>query len=259
MNHVIDKFGPRHPLKRITLLRDPHEQLMSKFYHFCLARKKCKDAKQFRREWEVGEPISDEFKIAFLRSHTTSASEYVAPCDIKVNRTDPGMRQALDILHSFDLAAVTERFDESLLVFRHMFDLTYNDILYFPSKKFKTGEQDDEHLTVVARPEDGEGPAVTRALQEAVAANFSADVTLHRVASLLLDEHIDRIGRKNFEQELAWFEGALACAQAKCERFRHSQCIVLDLMCGYKCFHSVDLRTDCNITVPHPHDIHDTP
>ncbi|EGD78200.1 hypothetical protein PTSG_09077 [Salpingoeca rosetta] len=245
----VNRFGPKHPWLRISLVREPQAAVLSAFYHFCLTRSNCRGVEsQFPKDVDRS---SDEFKLAYLAAHRTSAAEYLAPCGLRVNASDGSASQAHAIVATYHLVAVNERYLESLLVFRHLFDLTFHDILHFPAKKFKQGEKDDYGLPAPARPET-ESEAVVGFLEKLANTTLAADTALHRAAVARLDEHIDTLGQKKIADEKAFFEKALACAREQCADQQHSDCMEVDQMCGYTCLHSVNFERDCNLTVPSP-------
>jgi hypothetical protein len=107
-------------------------------------------------------------------------------------------------LNTFDFVGVTERFDESMLVLKHMLNLDYSDIVYKVSKDSNGGGVDDKNYKFVPHPPyEQESEAVHKAAN-AFMERTRDDVAMYKAANRALDAAIALIPR--FSLMLAEYE-----------------------------------------------------
>ena len=130
------------------------------------------------------------------------------------------------IVDSYDLVLVVERFDESVVVLKTLLGLTFDDVLYLRSKEasYEWGP--------------GGGELSKEGMQKVK--NFmknSKDYDLLKAANKKLDEHIAKIS--NFHEQLHEYTAKQNTATTACQSLLESnpkfQCLYEDQGCGSEC------------------------
>lgn len=114
------------------------------------------------------------------------------------------------VLAAYDFVALTERFDESLVLLKHLWGLTLVDLLYLRSKDPETGSMARSYTH---KPIDQETPRVQQAYANLGAAN-ALDQRLHALAGAKLDRRKAAI--PGFAAEVKRFQGMLREAEEAC-------------------------------------------
>ena len=126
------------------------------------------------------------------------------------------------VFTSYDFIGVTERLDESLVVFSFLLNLKLRDMLYISSKHSDDGGYVDLHkgnkdrCIKISKPELTKD--ITNYLEtEEWKARTAGDKLLHLTAMKTLDNTIDNvIGREKFEKQMKTFEALLESVGKKC-------------------------------------------
>jgi len=179
----------------VTLLRDPISRCLSSFYHLMVTRE--------------GVPPSEENKRRYIQSNCSG--------DMAARTVGPGPSSASseEILASYGFVAVTERFDESLLLLAKKLGVGLADVLYLWGKKSGSSVVYATGRELAYHPPLGEEP---ESVQRVARAIFGAglDALLLEAANLALDRARGDYG-PSFREDLANLRRLLAAVQAKCQ------------------------------------------
>ena len=180
--------------------------------------------------------VKKTLDAADLASENNDTSAY----DVMVQR----------ILDDYDFIGITERLDESMVVFKLLLNLELSDVLYMSAKGT------DQFIHAPSRDEQclRQVPSfLTPGMEEYFASeswqkSIAADMALYRAAWASLDRTIDSLGRKKFEVELSEFRLLLQEAQEYCKsryldycddqgevRTNTTGCVLWHLGCGNDC------------------------
>ncbi|KAG1681181.1 hypothetical protein FOA52_015624 [Chlamydomonas sp. UWO 241] len=213
---------------RITIVRDPVQRALSGFYHsrrtpFC--RVLCCSLRSTRCKGSLGDAActaaGDALKLRWARECTSMHDAQLA--FMVLSADEGGGTSPVQAVSHYDLVAVMERFDESLVVLRHVLGLELGELLYVKAKSLP-------HNYTYNLP-GGEGstslPPVTRLLEAEELPAFKAalaernrlDTEMVAEANRRLDEHVAAIGKHVVMQELAQLQELqqqvlIACADA---------------------------------------------
>jgi hypothetical protein len=205
----------------VTMVRDPVAKAMSAFYHFKVGR--------------AGMEPSVANKVSFLDSVSVSNQfKYVR------KGWNP---EVSDILSSYHLITVTERFDESLLVLCKSLNVSMVDVLYLKSKesgKAGTGKADFGATMVSHVPLTQEPNEVQRAAARLHDGN-TPDNMLLKFANSALDRHVANYGN-TFTLDLQQFRRMLATVETACRSHFSESCLWNDNGCGQACIDSLAMQ-----------------
>ena len=216
---------------------------MSAFYHFRISREGLRvngSSVEKAKITALSESVGNA-QVAYLstseKSKRKSTPELNSPDAIFSNRN---VRQSAA---SYAFIAVTERFDESLVLLAHKWGLQLVDMLYVRSKDSHmdpTGTLDlNKGVEVVPHvPIEKESVAVQRAAQS-FRTRSGADVELLRIANKRLDaaaEVLDSEHRPGFTQaEVAKFKSMIAELERVCRPRFFEACLWGDNGCAQTC------------------------
>ena len=286
-NSTLTKW--KQPIFLLTVIREPTERKLSKFYHFQVrnnnktasVENKLNFLKTFKQSDQFdclkNPQVRGEFEQQQSRAWSESASESVS---------EPASLEQLiePILRTYDFIGITNRFDESMVLLAAKLQLSICDILYLrakdsshaaPPRAVDMAELAPEHQGTipgqkVAPQEDHEAaaqlgvhvplssePSEVRAFVESeeFQRGVALDLLLYRRAGAMLDAAIEALGPQSFQAALASYSAALTLAQARCGHGEAKKyCYSLDAGCGYKCLDQMcgaaDLRAWLNPVYP---------
>lgn len=208
----------------LTILRDPIARCMS-YYYF----RHVKAAPGAKQTWGNEAP-NDEKKIQVLKAcrsgNEQELFEGAAPAVQEVQQTE---RQSPDsILNAYDFVAVTERFDESLVLLCRRIQCKLSDILYVRAK-----DNTEAHV-----PFDQESTKVKEAA--ALYITGSPDATLYHLANERLDNLISEAG-DSFRVDLTRFQKMLAVVTRRCSTWVQNKvdCMHDDNGCAQTCINDL--------------------
>ena len=239
-------YGARDKNKSflLSLLRDPTKRAISQFFHFQVS------------EGRVT-PTDANFQ-QFLQDHEDRMSNYYVK-DLAMTRvrsrqlksTNNYTELVQEIIHEYNFIGITERMDESLVVLKMLLGLELGDILYMSAKRqgsFTSSGTREGPTCIYIVPS-----FVTPGMKEFFASDYwktyvAADMVLYKAAQASLDKTIEKLGRKEFEKNLAEFRMARERAQTRCDSrtiYRcdprgeyiggNSTCLMWDIGCGQEC------------------------
>jgi len=232
----------------VSLLRDPTKRAISQYFHFRVSDKK-------------EDPTDENFQNFFFDDPGHRSNYFTK--DLAMDRvdweTDDKGAVIQTILDEYNFIGITERMDESLVVLKMLLGLDFEDILYMSAKtngSFTSGQVDGKTGCIYITPS-----FLTEGMKEFFASEYwrrylEFDNLLYKGAVKSLDNTIDALGRKEFEQQLATFKKAQALAQEKCvDRtiYRcnskgdfvgsiNSTCYMWDIGCGFECLNELSLE-----------------
>ncbi|KAG7345527.1 galactose-3-O-sulfotransferase [Nitzschia inconspicua] len=223
-----------------TLLRDPTKRAISGFYHFDVSR------------YGV-EPSLENFKAAlsdqtdfYLRLH------YFGRFPSQGNKKQK-VKSANDIMKKYDFMAITERFDESMVILQMLLkahNVTLGDLLYVKAKS-NNGYDDGGHkgkCTFIRQAE------LTPEMKRFVSTKewrkqIQWDNAFYAAANRSLDMTIDLLGRETVEKKVELYrwaqslvkdrcagEARLPCSNSGVKRQpNETNCLFSDSGCAYEC------------------------
>jgi len=195
-----------------SVIRDPTKRAISEFFHFSVSVH-LKDPTDRIFQQELSAPFFNNYYIRDLALRQT-------PTPAKYEQT------VKEIIDGYNFIAITERLDESLVVFKMLLHLELEDILYVRERSqgsFSNGPP-------LTRPCLYVWPSfVTKGMKAFFASKkwenqVKGDYMLYEAAKKSLDLTIERLGRVRFEGELARFKAALKTAQEVCGPRAVSMC-----------------------------------
>lgn len=211
----------------LSFIRHPRERAISRWNH---------------RAFAESIPHTDSHRIHYLKGIVNEMANYLS-------ETTP-VRSSSDIdaiLDSLDFVGITERYDESLIVLKHLLDLDYFDLLYLPSKV-----SGDEllHPGRVGEKFREFSVEVQSFFNTSFAEANALDLELFDKANLRLNEEILRIG-VGFHRELREFQSLLAEVRSACTAEQARKCLWWDNGCGIECFDEVEQRLHPDAPLPY--------
>jgi hypothetical protein len=244
---VHQQYGERDRDKSylISLLREPTKRAISHFFHFHVSEKKT-------------DPTDAIFQAFFSEFEGTYSNYYVKDLSTRpIDLSKVSLQKIVkDILKQYDFIAITERLDESLVVFKMLLGLELDDILYMSAKSsgsFTTGPIDRPCIYLT--------PAfISKGMKAFFESTYwerymRADQLLYKAAVKSLDNTIDSLGREIVEEEVAAFRKAQMYAHAKCDERtvyrcntkgefvgKNATCYMWDIGCGYECLNEITIE-----------------
>ena len=193
----------------LAMVRNPTDQMFSAFYHFEVSRKHKSD--------------SDENIISFAGTRRNVQTNYIG-------------RQ----LNDYNLVVVTERFNECMVILKHMFNCSFADLLYVRSKNSRVLQYDDTGAAFTPRKRFDE---MSDTVQEYIRTTWTVknadDFALWNTANKQLDDHIQKY--TDFRRDLQYFETHLEQATKKCA-FDYTDCYWNDNGCSIKCLNQYAMQ-----------------
>jgi len=226
--HACDKN--RVQMFLLSWVREPLERCLSQYYHIYVSRMKEPPSLESKLEYCGGDGRFDDHFEEYLSLH------------------DP-QESAETTIRQFDYVGISNRFDESMLVLKHLLGLSYSEILYLSAKNssnpIPSGKQDilkhnsiHRHLPLSEEPTEVQHLLSSEAWKE----HNRFSLNFFTLANEKLDEHIAAIGNDVFAIKLAEYRSLLAKAHAECGTLSdpvHMECYLNDHGCGYKCLDAV--------------------
>lgn len=223
-----------------TLLRDPTKRAISGFFHFYVSRF------GFEANMENFVAVMKNQTDYYLKLH----SVYRFPT---MGDDDQNAKAANDIMTTYDFMAITERFDESMVVLQMLLsphNVTLGDMLYVKAKS-NGGYDDGGHngkCTFIKKSD------LTQEMKDFVASDewrerVQWDQAFYEAANRSLDMTIDRMGRDVVERKVELYrwaqslvedqcasEARLPCTPEGVKRSRNeTNCLFSDSGCAYEC------------------------
>jgi len=230
----------------MSLLRDPTNRAISHYFHFFVSKNK-------------ENPTDYNFQHVFLnqpRIHNYYTKDLTTePIDL-----DKGDHSKIisNILSEYDFLAITERMDESLVVFKMLLGLDFEDILYISTRSngsFTPGNNRKNNSPCIYIVPS----FLTDGMKKFFASDkwqkdlMSADNLLYKAAVRSLDNTIDALGRGEVERQVKMFQKALdyantrcakqtvSCCNAKGEYIHNTTCYLWDIGCDHNCLREISL------------------
>lgn len=232
------------PTFLVTIVRHPGERCRSRFYHFFVSRGRKSTVELYKSGGLKGET-----KIKHFREECEVDYFKETVCDQR--RKKGRLQSNKECLGLYDLVAVNERFDESLIVMMHLLGLPMRHLWYTSAKVASSGVKDDKGAEMLPKPRLSAEPAVVRQFFETEFPQENAeDYAFVAAANRRLDEHIERIGRTVVEREVADLKAQLAAVHASCGSYSvtsEEDCLFHDEACAYKCLDAFELKANGTI------------
>jgi hypothetical protein len=219
------------------------------FFHFKVSDEGVQPVDQVFQEW-----VHDRTKVY--------SNYYVKDLSMKpvhgLKKMNDYSELVQGIIDEYDFIGITERMDESLVVLKMLLDLELGDILYMSAKtqfSFTSSRGRDGPRCIYIVPS-----FLTPGMKKFFASDYwkkyiAADVALYEAAHASLDKTIEKLGRKEFENNLLAFQIAKEKAQMRCENRtiyrcnpagefigKNSTCLLWDVGCGYECLDEFGLE-----------------
>jgi len=204
----------------VTMIREPVDRCMSQYYY------------QFYKdgaEVHPGQAIKD--KTEFMRALCSESREtqYISP---------DGTADESRAMDAFDFVAVTERFDESLVLLGKKLNASFVDLLYLAAKESgEAGTRPKDHnrersVHIEFHEESREVKAAAEMIRR------GTDASLLSLANNAFDKATAAYG-PNFKADLQRFQDMLAVVEGKCRSRFDESCLWKDNGCGQDCIDEV--------------------
>jgi len=224
-----------------TIIREPTKRAISQFFHFQVSRENVSTSDEAFRKHLKAEKIYWNYYLRVLSTEPVTVSTNTAYGIIS------------KILADYDFIAVTERFEESVVVLMMLLNLPMADVLYLSAKG--NGNYDDgahERQCFYIQPS-----VVSPRMEDYFASrqwqnNVRWDTLLHQAVNRSLDLTIDRLGRPAVETNLVKFRQAQQMARERCllrevfpctskgvRQKNEKICLFADSGCGNSCLDEV--------------------
>lgn len=246
-HHKAERLNLPHRSKNTTFLwtvvRQPTSQIISRFFHFRVGRKKVLpnliNFKSFVKTKDVGEDAQ---------------ARYVSPRILTLNDTKTEERRietTQEIINHYDFMGITERLDESLVALRWTLGLNAGDILHVSSKV--NGGYDDGRYnrTCVKIPP----PMLSEEMKTYISSQEFKDELmlsekLYKAVNKSLDLTIQNIGQEVFAKALEEHRNSMVLVNQICApttifpcskdgkiqfSLSKNSCYNSDNGCGYHC------------------------
>lgn len=241
------KFQQRNRDKSFlwSVLREPNDRMLSKFFHFAVTRHNVKPtAQQFINYYNSYDTwIYDQ--AYYLKSLTVQ--------EAKPRNSETYKNATQNVLDDYDFIGITERLDESLVVLQLLLGLQTQDILYISSKSSESFEFHPAGQDCLYLAPKFDTPDIRSILQSPEWINYTlADQMLYQAANKSLDCTIDYLGQNVVKQQLRKFKWAQALVQKSCidkvvfpctsdgkDQATVSDCLYQDAGCGFMCLDEV--------------------
>jgi hypothetical protein len=228
-----------------TFFREPASRQVSDYFHFHVSRR--------------GNDPSDD---ALFRNESMKALRVVNYMTGNVFYT-PAMRnftaeqKVEHILNAYDFIGLVDRYHESLILLKMIYNLDLRDILYTSAKR--SGGYDDgefrQKCTFI------QPSSVSRSMRDwfqnsSEWSEYAKDeILLYRVVDKSIDLTIDAFGREEVQRQVDTLERAVRWADEICgptaiypcsadgkrRQPNETTCVAHDWACGHKCIETLDL------------------
>lgn len=231
-------FKNRHPKKSFlwSAIRDPTSRMVSEFFHWHVARK--------------GITPNDSNFQAFCDSHPQSyISRYLTVTGLD-GKSPSIPDQVQSILDSYDFIGIVERLDESLVAMQMILGLDTSYILHLNSKSSGGYDGGGYRRTCFYIPKSFVSPGMEEYFNSPQwKKKIELDVALWEAVNASLDATIEKLGRDEFNIQLARYRNLMHEVKGKCDseaifpcsesgmlnELSKSNCYSNDWGCGYPC------------------------
>lgn len=222
-----------------TILRDPTARLTSHFYFKQVSRLRKDPSIENMREYALSSA-----KDRYLTELSTSGYQPGVNRPTKVT----ALNTIQSIIDEYDFIAITERFDESLVVLKLLLDLKIEDILYLRAKNsggYDAGGKNGTCTLIEPAMLTDEMKKFLKSDEWTDASKF--DQLLYDTAVRSLDLTIERLGRLRVKKELERFKRLNQAAVLRCHNTaifpcssdgnftNRTNCIWRDAGCSFPC------------------------
>lgn len=213
----------------LSFVRDPLQKCLSFFY--------MTNNEMLTSETATPEQI-DAALIKRLCGRCTTAHTHYLNMQYS-DEDDITTHEQIDaILAAYNLVGVVERFDESLIVLKHLLGLSYWDILYISAK---IAGDPVMRSGYAERPKYEERPAVKAYIENQWKAATQLEYYLVARANTVLDELVR--GIPTFEVDLLAFKKLERLVYSECySEVNTTDCLHRDNGCGISCFDRIEQR-----------------
>lgn len=229
-----------------TILRNPTDRLVSKFFHFAVSRENVTPSALAMEAFYRSYPVWIVDHNYYLKTMTL----------IDINPREVSMYYNFTqmLLDDYDFIGTTERLDESLVVLQLLLGLETGDILYMPFSKtagsFEYLPKDRDCRYLLPR-------FITPDMEKFFQSKFWTDYTeadniIYQAINRSLDLTIDALGRDVVRRALHQFQFAQGVAWQRCRKstrfpcssdgidhHNETNCVFADSACGYECLDQV--------------------
>jgi hypothetical protein len=214
-----------------TVVREPTARLVSMFFHFHVSRRRLEprddvfqaylqDKRQLHPDYYIRTLDTSDDNTTIIYKNNTSTNTTTAFRKV-LPKTPVGT--ANFILQDYDFIGVTERMDESVVTLMMILHLPMSDILHLSAKRNGGYDAAGKFVGVgVNRTCTYITPSfVSPGMKEYFASSvhqemIQNDMAFYRAVNQSLDMTIDRLGREEFETNLAKYRMASALIQQRC-------------------------------------------
>lgn len=228
-----------------TFLREPAKRQVSAYFHFQVSR--------------LGYDAKNDTAFRYQILRTYSAAHYMTGY---VMRAKPWKKRTLEekvgyVMDAYDFIGLVERYHESLILLKMIFNLELRDILYTSAKRSGGYDDGEFNQTCTLIVPSVVSPEMKAWFQNSTEwSDFAAlDILLYRVIDKSIDLTIDAFGREEVQRQVAVLERALQYTDEMCgptvilpcsangtrRRGKDTTCVDHDWACGHKCIETLDL------------------
>jgi len=219
---TLNQFGLTKPAILTTVLRDPAERALSQYYYAFVVGGEESSSKPDDVIEYLQNVVSGSYQLDYIRLDGAS-----------------GVSQIID---NYSFIGIAERLTESLVVLKHLLRLKWCDLLYAISSKVSKDKTDEEkHADEPDTWLSGQAPEVRRYVASPeFSKRYELDLLLYAAANRSLDLQIDRIGRRQIQEDVSTFSRLLKQAESQCSYpIDYSKCYWMDAGCNYPCIDSL--------------------
>jgi Galactose-3-O-sulfotransferase len=202
-----------------SIVRDPTSRAVSQYYHFVVGRHNVPATDDTFRA-ALSHPSAVAPRNYYLRILTLADGGYKRLGLRPPASVEDAIPVIQGIVEGYDFLAVTERFDESMVVLQLLTSASLASVMYLPAKRgggYDDGGGKRSCVRIPSHPANLT-PGMAKYLESSHwRAKVQYDQLLFRVANRSLDRTIDEtIGRPVFERQLAKYVKAQRLASERC-------------------------------------------
>jgi hypothetical protein len=228
-----------------TFIREPASRQVSDFFHFHVSR---------RGVTPHNDALVKQYSLEALSITNYMTGNRFRRDEQHVNTSEAKVEY---ILNAYDFIGLVERYHESLVLLKLIYNLELRDILYTSAKQ--SGGYDDgeyrQKCTFIQRSNVSD--TVKDWFQHSTEWSDYAqdDILLYRVVDKIIDLTIDAFGRNKVQREVRILEEALDYANEQCAHTavypcsgpgtprppNETTCVAHDWACAHACIEDLDL------------------